>query len=183
MPEYATRNDLRTWAGELSQEVRSTLIKKAQERSPAASTFLSHSSKDEKELPGVVRILSNHGANVYIDKKDDELPPHTSRETAKILRTRINSCKKFVLFATVISKDSKWMPWELGISDGYKTPVNVAIFPGTESKHDGNWSEREYLGIYDRVVWGKLEGVEKEIWMVWNQEKNTATELSRWLQQ
>jgi hypothetical protein len=180
MPTYITRAELRSIASQLT-EGRERIVKAAQEQTPDGATFLSHSSKDKDELPGVIKILSNHGARVYVDKKDDALPPYTSRETANVLRSRIANCKKLVLFATPNSKDSRWIPWELGLSDGYKKPSNVAIFPSTETATDTSWAEREYLGIYDRIVWGKLENYEKEVWMVWNQEKNSATELSQWL--
>lgn len=73
------------------------------------------------------------------------------------------------------------MPWELGISDGYKSSSCVAIFPGVENAANVEWAEREYLGIYDRIAFGKLTNHEGEVWMVLNQEKNTATELRRWL--
>ena len=29
------------------------------------NTFLSHSSKDAEYLPGIIRLLENHGASVY----------------------------------------------------------------------------------------------------------------------
>ncbi len=37
------------------------------------------------------------------------------------------------------------------------------------------------MGLYDRIVWGKLKGYEKEVWMVLDEVDNTATELSAWL--
>lgn len=85
------------------------------------------------------------------------------------------------MFATKNSKESRWVPWELGVSDGYKSSNNVAIFPGVDSAHDTEWSEQEYLGVYDRIVWGKMKGLEKPLWMVWNQESNTAAPLRKWL--
>jgi hypothetical protein len=73
------------------------------------------------------------------------------------------------------------MPWELGISDGQKNAGDIAIFPGVDSAYDTAWSEREYLAVYDRVIWGDLQGETERVWMVLNQEKNTATKLSNWL--
>ena len=145
------------------------------------STFLSHSSSDIDILPGAMRILFNHGAEVYIDKKDTALPPYTSRKTAIILRNRIKENRKFVLLASYNSKDSRWMPWELGLADGYKTQANVAIFPSVKSHNDTKWTEQEYLGIYDRIVFGNMEGHAEPVWMVLNQEKNEASTLAQWL--
>jgi hypothetical protein len=177
---YATESELRT---RVKQENRRVIVEKAEYRSPSGSTFLSHSSKDADILPGAVSLLEEHGASVYVDKIDTSLPPITSRNTASILKGRIQECKKFVLLASIKSKESKWMPWELGIADGYKKPRNVAILPALEKVGDRAWSEQEYLGIYDRIVWGKLSGFSRDVWMVWDDETNTATELSKWLAQ
>lgn len=181
MIKYATLDDLRRFRGDLRTEEREALVKRAADRSPAGSTFLSHSSQDAEFLPGVIKLLENHGATVYIDKKDNTLPPFTSRDTATTLRSRISQCDKFILFATPRSKDSRWIPWELGIADGIKKPASTAVLPSPETASDVAWAEREYLGIYDRVVWGDLKGYTEKVWMVWNQEKNTATLLTAWL--
>lgn len=50
------------------------------------NTFLSHSSADDELLPGVITILENHGAVVYIDDGDDRLPEKTTPETARVLK-------------------------------------------------------------------------------------------------
>jgi hypothetical protein len=178
MPTYTTLGELRTYG---DADRRQRVLKEAQNRSPTASTFLSHSSKDEEYVAGAIVILSAHGAAVYIDKKDETIPPYTNRETARILRDRIRECRKFVMLATTQSKDSKWMPWELGLADGFKSPANTAIFPGVDSTRDTRWAEREYLGIYDRIVWGQLEGYEKPLWMVWDHSANKAVTLTHWL--
>ncbi|WP_158816065.1 toll/interleukin-1 receptor domain-containing protein [Methylocapsa sp. S129] len=181
MIDYITPDYLRRNAGTLNEQA--STIRKAQSRSPAGSTFLSHSSKDVDSLPGVIAILERHGAEVYVDKKDESLPPYTSRETATILRGRIRQCRRFILFTTQNSKDSRWIPWELGLADGYKSATSTAVFPSPDNAHEPAWSEQEYLGIYDRVVYGGLAGHAQPIFMVWNQEKNTAQELSAWLRE
>lgn len=179
MVDYITRDEIRGSVPPLTEEA--TIVRKAEARSPQGSTFLSHSSKDAELLPGVITILERHGAFVYVDKKDESLPPTTSRNTAAILRGRIKQCRKFVLLTTRNSKDSRWMPWELGLADGYKNTDNLAIFPGVDTSMDRTWAEREYLGLYDRVVYGQFKGQQTLVFMVWNQDTNTATELSQWL--
>lgn len=57
----------------------------------------------------------------------------------------------------------------------------MTILPTVESQTDVTWSSWEYLGLYDRIVWGDLKGREKRVWMVLDERKNTATELSEWL--
>jgi TIR domain len=181
MIEYPTLSKLRAFQNRAAADSAAT-IRKAERRSVVGATFLSHSSKDKEYLPGVIQLLEEHGARVYIDKKDDTLPPYTSRETAEALRSRIIECDKFILFATESSKGSRWMPWELGVSDGLKPKSEIAVFPGVESVNDKDWAEREFLGIYDRVVWGDIKGRPNRVWMVWNRERNSACELSAWLQ-
>lgn len=177
MVEYLTKDSLRGRV-RVNEQV---IVRKAQERSPAGSTFLSHSTKDGELLPGVISLLEDHGAVVYIDKKDEALPPYTTSETAQILRDRIRQSRKFILLTSKNSKDSRWMPWELGIADGYKNPGNTAILPTLDQANDRSWSEQEYLGIYDRIVYGKFVNQPTSVYMVWNHKKQTGTELSAWL--
>lgn len=181
MADYITRADLLNSAGPINEQA--STVRKAEVRSPAGATFLSHSSKDSELLPGVIRLLERHGAVVYVDKKDDKLPPYTNRETAVGLRERIKQSKKFVLLTTKNSKDSRWVPWELGLSDGYKSSSNVAILPSVDRSTETAWTETEYLGVYNRIVYGKLQGHSGQVYMVLDQELNEATELSTWLKQ
>lgn len=181
MIEYATRGLLEDFATKLSINEQLTLRKRAEDRSPAGATFLSHSSNDKELVVGAIRVLEGHGATVYIDKKDPTLPPYTSKETARTLRQRIQESRKFVLLASKNSHESKWVPWELGIADGYKGVGQVVIFPALNEQYDRAWTRWEYLGLYDRIVWGDHQDYQKRIWMVLDEKANTATELSRWL--
>jgi hypothetical protein len=176
-----TRDQFRGFTADLSLQESATLRKNAESRSPQGSTFLSHSSKDDDIVTGATRILENHGARVYIDKKDQNLPPYTNKETASALRKRINQSNKFVILASNNSKESKWVPWELGIADGYKGNDGIALFPAVENKNEIAWTSWEYLGLYDRIVWGKIRGRDRPLWMVLNREEFSALPLSDWL--
>ena len=181
MFEYATRSELHGFASKVSLAEQATLRKAAEDRSPQGSTFLSHSSKDDKLVSGSISVLKGHGATVYIDKKDPALPPYTNKNTALTLKTRIKQSSKFVLLATKNSKESKWVPWELGLADGYKGLSKIALFPAVEGHDDTAWTSWEYMGLYNRIVWGDLEGHDKQLWMVLNEKENTATSLLNWL--
>ena len=183
MVEYYTRQDIASFSESMGSQLRESVRKRAEGRSPQNAAFLSHSSRDADVILPIVKILEDHGASVYIDKKDPSLPPYTSKETASILRTRIGQSKKFVLLASQNSKDSKWVPWELGLAGGRKVDGNIAIFPVLENANDTAWLSWEYLGLYDRIVRGKFEGTTRDVWMVLDVKKNTATELSKWLAQ
>lgn len=179
MVDYITTASLRSQAGPITEQA--SVVRKAEQRSPAGSTFLSHSTKDADLLAAVIRLLERHGAQVYVDKKDESLPPYTSRETAEVLRGRIQQSRKFILFTTKNSKGSRWVPWELGVADGYRRPPNVAILPGVDTATETGWAEQEYLGVYDRIVHGRFEGRAEACYMVYNQERKSATELGAWL--
>ena len=147
----------------------------------AADVFLSHSSADKSDLPMVIGFLEAHGAKVYVDKADKELPQKTSAETGVKLKGRIGECPKFIAFVTANSKNSRWIPWELGIADEMKKLPNVALLPDVGNQANAVWPEQEYLGLYPRIVLNTFTGQTKPVWMVLDHHKNTGIELSQWL--
>ncbi|EKT4450879.1 MULTISPECIES: toll/interleukin-1 receptor domain-containing protein [Pseudomonas] len=144
-------------------------------------TFISHSSKDKDLVMGAIEVIANHGGMPYIDEVDPEMPKHTSEETAELLKKRITDCKRFVLLTSPNSKDSRWVPWELGVADGKKGVNRIAIFAASDYESDDSWSSWEYMGLYPRIVWGKLKGYPNELWMVYTEKTNTAETLESWL--
>lgn len=181
MVEFITRDELRGFAAKRSITEQASIRRSASERQLAGSTFLSHSSKDEDLVVGATIVLENHGAKVYIDKIDPEMPPYTTAKTADLLKDRIRQTKRFVLLTSPNSKESRWVPWELGIADGYKTINKIALFPSADRPSDMAWAEWEYLGLYQRIVWGKIKGNDKSLWIVWDHRQNTAVPLPDWL--
>lgn len=181
MPEFVTSDELRGFAARKTITEQAAVRKTASARSLEGSTFLSHSTKDDDLVVGATIVLENHGGTVYIDKIDPDLPPYTSNETAKLLKSRIRQSHRFVLLTSKNSKDSRWVPWELGVADGYKGMDEIAIFPSADDAKDMAWASWEYLGLYRRIVWGRLEGYEEPVWMVWNQKTDKATQLGKWL--
>lgn len=177
MNNFATFDDLDSVRQRLDEGM---ILRSALARS-GKTVFLAHSSKDERFLPGVISVLENHGGRVYIDKADGRLPESTNRETAETLRSTIKECRRFVLFVTTNSKESKWVPWELGIADGEKGHVPVALFPAANRRDEQQWAQQEYLGLYRRIVWGKMEGWTKDGWFVLDHLQNTGTPLNQWL--
>lgn len=176
MRYFVTNDELRT----ISKRAEANTILKSATASYGKTVFLSHSSKDHDMLPGVVLILENHGGKVYVDEADKELKGTNFQNTAERLRDVVRNCKKFVLFVTKQTKDSIWIPWELGLGDGNKKEHNVALFPSAEQNYDQSWSEQEYLGLYSRIIWGNFQGKEPE-WLVLDHRNNTAITLGDWL--
>jgi hypothetical protein len=183
MIQHVTREELRAFAAKLPLQERTTLLKSASasSRTVTGTTFLSHSSKDEDLVVGAISVLENHGATAYVDEIDPEMPPYTTDETAALLKQRIHQTSRFVLLASKNSKESKWVPWELGVADGDKGLDRIALFPASDSPNDTAWASWEYLGLYRRIVWGNLEGHENPLWMVLDEKKNTALTLRAWL--
>mgnify|MGYP000903467631 CR=1 FL=1 len=158
-----------------------TLAKKSPYQS--FDVFLSHSSKDNGILPSVINFLSGYGVNVYIDKADGELPKITSPETGGILKNRIQEARKFIVLISENSRDSKWIPWELGIADEKKKIDNIALLPTVQGNSLPDWPKQEYLGLYHRIVYSRFRGQQQSVWMVLNHHQNIGTELKKWLKE
>ena len=181
MYEFATRADFQRFTRDQTLQESASKRITASRRDPRGATFLSHSSKDDELVDGAIKVLENHGGTVYIDKVDPTMPPYTNSEAASKLKERVNQCRKFVLLASENSKESRWVPWELGIADGYKSLSRIAIFPTVESNARANWTSWEYIGLYNQIVYGDLADYENKVWMVIDRKRNVATELRRWL--
>jgi TIR domain len=92
------------------------------------TVFLSHATADDDLVPGVLVLLDSHGGRVYVDHHDPSLPDSDCIEIAQHLRTVVRNCGKLVVLASPKSKESKWIPWELGLGDGMLPQRNVALF-------------------------------------------------------
>ncbi len=174
MVDFATFRDLERRRQSLNESV---MLREASASKVGKTVFLAHSSRDAQYLPAIISILQNHGGSVYIDKDDQRLPDHPNRETAEILRSTIKSCPRFVVFVTINSKGSRWIPWELGLADGEKDIYQIALFPTTTDSTDQQWAQQEYLGLYRRIVWGRIRGKNKAEWIVHDHVENSATPL------
>jgi hypothetical protein len=122
------------------------------EYSNKPTVFLSHKHDDLEDARGIIGILENLGAKVYVDSMDNKMPDQTSGETAVRIKDVIKFCKKFILLATDKAIESYWCNWELGIGDSYKYINHIAILPMKEiGTYDHNFRGNEYLQIYPRI--------------------------------
>ena len=116
------------------------------------TVFLSHKHSDLEDLQGVMGMLEELGAKIYIDSMDNKMPEQTSGETAQRIKEVIKTCKKFVLLATEKAIESYWCNWELGIGDTHKYIRHIAILPMKEKNtYDHNYKGNEYLQIYPQI--------------------------------
>lgn len=118
------------------------------------TVFLSHKHSDLEDLQGVIGLLNDYGAKVYIDSMDNKLPNQTSGETAKRIKEVIKGSKKFILLATENAIESYWCNWELGIGDTHKYINNIAIIAMKEKgDYDFKYKGNEYLEIYPCITY------------------------------
>lgn len=177
MVQFATYNQL----SKSTRAVKSSQILKGSLPRVTSRVFLSYSSADRLLLPGVVEIIESAGVQVYVDVGDAQLPSKPSSETADRLRTMLRSSRRFVVFVTENSQNSRWVPWELGLGDGHIGKASVALFPAAEFSTNQDWSRTEYLGLYRRIVYGSIKGYDSPGWMVHDHASNTAEWLGSWL--
>lgn len=137
-------------------DLRETYFQKAQPlnksalgyRTPSKRIFLSYKHEDKSKVVPVVKWLQLKRVNVYIDYLDNELAGKTDVEAAKILRSRIKGADKFILLASNNISGSRWIPWELGLGDGFVSYQNVVRLPLTVA---GNWNSKDYYDIYGYI--------------------------------
>ena len=150
--------------------------------------FLSHSYDDREVIPQLKQELEGMGYKVYVDWIDDRLlsRENITKETAEILQKRMNQSKSLFYATSENSKNSKWMPWELGYFDGIKNK-RVAILPikKEDNKFNDNFKGQEYLGLYyyvtldsaDKSLLGKVYAMEKNAFNAFIEKLKTQTTL------
>ena len=141
--------------------------------------FLSHSSLDKKLVLTLVSLFNEAGYSVYVDWiEDTQLDrSNVNKNTAQVLRNRMNGLKGLSYVTTSNSTNSKWCPWELGHFDGKKNG-RCCILPIMESQ---TFQGQEYLGLYPYMQYVQVSGKEKYEFWVYNQGTNKYVILRKWL--
>jgi hypothetical protein len=135
--------------------------------------FLSHSHKDRDLIEPAIAFLRSHGVKVYVDWADGAMPEVVSGETARKIKERIKEHKKFLVLVTENSKDSRWVPWELGFADSAKGIQHIASFPVRDGDYD--FTQNEYMKIYPKIYYVN------NTWYVWTDDPTKLVELPVWL--
>jgi len=117
--------------------------------------FLSHSYKDKEIIPALKIELEKMGYSVYVDWISDGCISRNKtidKETASMLQKRMKQSKCLLYATSSNSKNSRWMPWELGYFDGIKNK-KVAILPikKNDNDFDDDFKGEEYLGLYQYI--------------------------------
>lgn len=174
---FITRSQIQAYERGFSISNDSVVSKQAEAFASKAaiaqvSIFLSYSSKDRELIKPAIAFLCSHGVRVYIDFMDEGMPDAVSGETAKRIKEKIREQKKFMVMVTENSKDSRWVPWELGFADPVKGIEHVAILPISES---GTFVQNEYMRIYPKIEF--VNGT----WYVWQDDPSYFLKLTDWL--
>jgi hypothetical protein len=145
--------------------------------------FLSHSHEDRDIVEDAIAFLLTIGIYAYVDWLDPTMPKTTSGSTAQKIKERIQLCELFVVLLTENSRESKWVPWELGFADAKKRNQDISIFPikrnyGTT---DSNFDGLEYMQLYQRISLGNLRSTGQDIAAVFSPNTSEGTTLEGWL--
>lgn len=138
--------------------------------------FLSHSYKDADFVLQLKTEIEGLGYSVYVDWiNDPQLDrTHVNEKTAETLRGRVKYCQCLLYAHTPSSGTSVWMPWELGLADGYTG--KVAILPVVKSNEQ--YTSQEYLGIYPKAELLRAQSGKDFIWVIKN---GKPLELNYWI--
>jgi len=155
---YFTKSAARAAASKQRQTLAKSFTRILSESNASVSVsgsfdiFLSHSIQDADLVLGVKLLLEKQGLSVYVDwDTDADVDRSTvSKETAALLRKRMQQSQSLLYLATENAGASKWMPWELGYFDGLRKG-GVAVFPLLDQE-DGRFPQQEYLGLYPVVT-------------------------------
>ena len=140
--------------------------------------FLSHSFQDAENVYALYKYLKSFGWSVYVDWiEDSQLDrQNVTKATAELLRIQMKRSKTLIYASSNASKDSKWMPWELGFFDGYK-PNKIAILPITHERDKyKDFVGVEYLSLYPYINIGTTE-----LWLKDPESHNYLKELKTFI--
>lgn len=127
--------------------------------------FLSHSLNDVGPAKAAVNLLERHGANVYLDVEDASLQSSSPSAIASRLRNAIRACRRLVVIVTENTQTSRWIPWEMGISDVEFGESRVALLPSKQYSFSAeDWSEQAYFNLYARIEPANAD--RSPIWLV-----------------
>jgi len=155
----------------INESLNRTKVFNAQSsRDTKTTVFLSHKHEDLNEIQeaaGVIEMLEDLGATVYIDSMDNKMPNQTTGETAERIKDIIKYCDRFILLATAKAIESFWCNWELGIGDVHKFQEKIAILPVKEKgQYDFQYKGNEYLQIYPHIDYEDGTGLYNTGWKI-----------------
>ncbi|WP_341234081.1 toll/interleukin-1 receptor domain-containing protein [uncultured Sulfitobacter sp.] len=93
-----------------------------------AKVFVSHKNTDSLLAERVARRVRANGLETYLDTVDDALLKDGPDLADHLLR-RMNECQQLIAVVSSTTKDSWWVPWEIGV--GSEKGFRMASFSET----------------------------------------------------
>ncbi|MDF2940232.1 MAG: toll-Interleukin receptor [Gammaproteobacteria bacterium] len=143
--------------------------------------FLSHSFQDKSDVLLVKMMLEEFGLSVYIDWEQDKQLDRkaVTKHTASILKNRMKDSQVLIYLITPNSKNSKWMPWELGYFDGLNQNIRIAVMPLILD--DTDYKGAEYLSLYPYIDKAKSTIGDQEYLWVNSIDTKGSYKLQNWI--
>ena len=118
--------------------------------STSFDVFLSYNIADLAVVRGIYHALSKEGLKVYLDVVvDPQLNRYsTDKNTAEIIRGRLEHSKSIIYAESPNANKSNWMPWEVGVVDGKKGKCMVMLLKNSLGVVP---NKREYLSLYPTI--------------------------------
>jgi len=88
--------------------------------------FISHKSEDMKLAEKIANTLKYTGLNIYLDKYDPLIKESSDR--AKRLESQIRSSTDLLVLITENTKESWWVPFEIGLSTAHDIRIASLVF-------------------------------------------------------
>lgn len=172
---YVVRKSL----DEARRELRDA-TSRAVKSSDQFDVFLSHRYLDAKEVLALKIIIESFGLSVFVYWIDN---PEVSQEevtknTAASLQEVMRRSRSLLYAWSENASESRWMPWELGYSDGLHG--RVAIIPVTiQQSADESFKGQEYLGLYPYLTLTKDTAQQDKMWV--NESVSKYVQLTAWI--
>lgn len=144
--------------------------------------FMSHSILDGEIIYGLKNIIEQMGYTIYVDWDVDRHLDRSrvDKRTAQILKYRMQNCDCLFFAISNNSRNSIWMPWELGYFDGLKGRVAILpILNNISTDHD-SYNGQEYLGLYPYVTTNLDTANVERLWI--RESQNKYLWLNSWLE-
>jgi hypothetical protein len=86
--------------------------------------FVSHKKEDQYIAGAVAERLSRNGAEVYLDAIDPDAHK-AGDDLADYLRAALSTCTDLMAVVSVKTKESWWVPWEIGVASEKDYPLST----------------------------------------------------------
>lgn len=126
--------------------------------------FISHKKEDKKKVEAITVYLKQLGINVYVDiydkKLQNESKINNNRKVVRMIEQQLETCSNFFCIISNKTKESWWVPYEIGIAKANKKKITSII---TKQKTD---KIPEFLSIEERVyTFDDLKSVIRNNWL------------------